>query len=127
MFELSPNEPRSAISTPSSTDAPAVAERRIVRITDSFEADIDRQLPEDRTPLGGPSRFDFLLYEVDFIREEFATRFDELPTIVGAPDNVRSLIGRGRLVQLYFVAGRLNDNNVIELQTIDIETWPPDV
>ncbi len=104
-----------------------MAERRTVRITDTFEADLDRQLPEERSQLGTPSRFDFLLYEVNLIVEEFATRFDELPTIVGAPDNVRSLIGRGRLVQFYFVAGRLNDDNIIELQTIDIETWPPDV
>ena len=102
-----------------------MAERRTVRITDTFETDIDRQLPEERTELGVPSRFDFLLYEVNLIVEEFATRFDNLPVVAGAPDNVRFLIGRGRLVQLYFVAGRLNDDNVIELQAIDIETWPP--
>ncbi len=104
-----------------------MTERRNVRTTDTFEADIDRQLPEERTQSGTPTRFDFLLYEVNLIVEEFATRFDELPTIVGAPDNVRSLIGQGRLVQLYFVAGRLNEDNVIELQTIDIETWLPDL
>ena len=103
-----------------------MTERRNVRTTDTFEADIDRQLPEERTPLGVPSRFDFLLYEVNHIIEEYATRFDDLPTIVGAPDNVRSLIGQGNLVKLYFVAGKLNDDNTVELQTIDIELWPPD-
>jgi hypothetical protein len=103
-----------------------MSQRRTVRTTQTFEADIDRQLPEERTAAGVPSRFDFLLYEVNHIIEEYATRFDELPTIVGAPSNVRSLIGRGHLVRLYFVAGKLNDDNTIELQTIDIELWPTD-
>lgn len=103
-----------------------MAERRVVRTTDMFEADIDRQLPEQRTAAGVPSRHDFLLNEVGHIIEEYATRFDELPKIVGAPDNVRSLIGRGSLVRLYFVAGRLTEEGIIELQAIDIELWEPE-
>ena len=103
-----------------------MADRRIVRTTDTFEAAIDRQLPEQRTTDGVPSRHDFLLNEVGHIIEEYATRFDELPKVVGAPDNVRSLIGRGTLVRFYFVAGRLTDDGIIELQTIDIELWEPE-
>ena len=97
----------------------------MVRITDTFEADIDRQLPAERTPTGIPSRFDFLLYELPAIIETYATRFDQLPIIVGAPPNVRSLIGRGLYTQIYFVAGKLNDDDTIELQTIEIELRPP--
>ena len=80
--------------------------RRIVKTTAAFENDLDRQLPEERTPAGNPSRLDFLLYELPLIIDVYATDFDHLPTIVGAPNNVRSLIGRGGLVQLYFVAGQ---------------------
>jgi hypothetical protein len=71
-----------------------------------------------------PSRLDFLLYELPDIMEIYATAFESLPRIVGAPANVRSLIGRGQLVELYFVAGKLNDDDTIELQLIDIELRP---
>ncbi|MGH1490140.1 MAG: hypothetical protein ACRBK7_12230 [Acidimicrobiales bacterium] len=100
--------------------------RRTVRTTDSFEADIDRQLPDERSAHGVPSRFDFLLYEVPHIIEAYASGFDELPTIAGAPGNVRALVGHGQLVRLYFIAGKLNEYDIIELQAIDIELWPPD-
>ena len=73
-----------------------VPELRVVKITDTFEADLDRQLPADRSSAGVPSRLDFLLYELPDIMEAFATDFDSMPHIVGAPPNVRSLIGRGR-------------------------------
>ena len=101
-----------------------MARRRVVKITNTFEADLDQQLPEEHTPTGTPSRLDFLLYEPPLIIDTYAETFDELPTIVGAPDNVRSLIGHGLYAHLYFIAGRLDDENVIELQTIDIELHP---
>ena len=100
--------------------------RWTVRITDHFERDLDRQLPAERAHDGTPSRFDFLLYEMPAIVEAFASSFDELPHQVGAPANVRSLIGRGIHVHLYFVAGRLNQDGVVELQTIEIIAHPPD-
>lgn len=101
-----------------------VQPRRIVRITDTFEADLDRQLPEERSGTGTPSRLDFLLYDMPLIVETFASGFDQLPRIAGAPPNVRSLIGQGTYVPLYFVAGRLNQDAVIELQAIDIDLKP---
>lgn len=92
-----------------------------MRITDTFEADLDRQLPAERSSTGVPSRLDFLLYELPDIVEVFATEFDSLPGISGAPSNVRRLVGRGQLMELYFVAGRLTDDSIVELQMIEIE------
>ena len=101
-----------------------MAARRIVKITTSFEADIDAQLPEERGADGQPSRLDFLLYELPTIMEVFATRYDQLPNVAGAPPNVKSFVGRGTLVAYYFVAGKLTEDATVELQLIDIEIGP---
>lgn len=94
--------------------------RRIVRITPGFQADLDRQLPPERTPAGAPSRLDFLLYELPDIMEAFAADFDVLPGIVGAPAGARCLAGHGQMVDLYYVAGRLADHEVVELELLEV-------
>lgn len=98
--------------------------RRVVRITETFEADVDRQLPAERWFSGVPSRSDFMMYELPHIIEVFATDFALLPRIRGAPPNVRRLVGRGNVVDLYFVAGHLTNDGVIELQLIEIDHRP---
>lgn len=99
--------------------------RRIVRITTAFQADLDRQLPAERTPAGVPSRTDFLLYELPDIMEAFAADFEVLPAIDGAPASARCLAGHGQTVDLYYVAGRLTGDDVVELELLELELRAP--
>ena len=59
---------------------------RFVTFTSSFFADLDRQLPVQRSSQL-PSRTDFLDYELSTIRERFSHGFDDLPVAIpGRPD-----------------------------------------
>lgn len=53
-------------------------ERRAVRATSRFFADLDRQIAADRGPNGEPSTNDFQVFDLFRIVETFATRFDHL-------------------------------------------------
>ncbi len=99
--------------------------RRIVRLSGSFQADLDRQLPAERTPSGVPSRTDFLLYELPDIMEAFAADFEVLPGVAGGPPSARCLAGLGQTVNLWFVAGRLVEADVVELELLELELPSP--
>ncbi len=76
--------------------------------------------PAERSSAGAPSPLDFLLCELPDIVEVFATESDSLPGIFRAPSYVRTLLGRGQLVKLSFVAGRLTDDGIVELRMIEL-------
>jgi hypothetical protein len=99
--------------------------RRTVRTTSDFEALLDTQLGDERGPDGEPSSADFFEYEMDAIREEFATGWEDLPElIVGRPD-YRVYIRPGRLVPMISVLGQLAPDGAIELTEVWVDLHPP--
>ena len=96
-------------------------ERRTVRTTQSFFEDLDRQLPAERGADGEPSAHDFQVFELLRIVEVFATRFDELPTLIPGRADYRILITTGVLVPRLAVVGQLVADNAIELIELDVD------
>lgn len=80
-------------------------ERRTVRVTDAFFAQLDEQLGADRGPHGRPSSTDFLVLELPAVVERFATDFEALPEIVEGFRAGRMLITSGLLVRDFAVYG----------------------
>jgi hypothetical protein len=97
------------------------ADRRVVRVTSEFFADLDAQLPTERGPQGQPSTTDFLVLDLPAVVDRFATEFASLPEAVTGLGRVRVLITAGRLVQAFAVYGLLTDTGDIELIGIDID------
>jgi hypothetical protein len=102
-----------------------VSERRVVRTTPDFFAQLDFQLGEERGPRGEPSSADFLGYEMLAIVEEFATRWDDLPPVIAGRGDYRILIKDGYLVRGYSVTGQLAPDGAVELIRIRVDlTFP---
>lgn len=95
--------------------------RRQVRATPQFFADLDRQLPAERGPNGGPSVNDFQSLDLLEIVEEFATCFDDLPALIPGRDDYRILLTTGRLVPAYTVTGQLAADGAVELISLEID------
>lgn len=102
-----------------------MSERRVVRTTPDFFAQLDFQLGEERGPRGEPSSADFLGYEMVAIVEEFATRWDDLPPVIAGRGDYRILIKDGYLVRGYSVTGQLAPDGAVELVRIRVDlTFP---
>ena len=101
-------------------------ERRTVRATPAFFADLDRQLPPTRGGRGLPSRGDFQAYDLLAIIERFATGLADLPQPISGRSDYRVLITAGRLVAAVAVTGQLAPEGAIELVELDLDTSDPD-
>ena len=101
-------------------------ERRTVRATPAFFADLDRQLPPARGGRGLPSRGDFQAYDLLAIVERFAIGFHDLPQPIGGREDYRVLITAGRLVAAVAVTGQLVADGAVELVELEIDTSGPD-
>lgn len=95
--------------------------RREVRATLDFFHDLDRQLPSERGPNGEPSASDFQTFELLEIVETFATRFDELPTLIPGRDDYRILILTAVVVRAYAVVGQAQLDGAVELVSLDLD------
>jgi hypothetical protein len=97
------------------------ADRRQVRVADSFFDMLDSQLGPDRGADGEPSATDFLVMEFPAVVERFATAFESLPEIVDGFGGGRMLIAPGMLVRAFVVYGLLITDGTIELIGLDID------
>ena len=101
-----------------------MSERRTVRITASFEADLHRQLRDERGPHGEPSVADFEAVELPEIIEEFAVGFNEVPPLIRGRSDYRLLIKTGVLFRAISVTAQLVSDGSVELLRLGIDTGP---
>jgi hypothetical protein len=95
--------------------------RRVVRATQSFFQDLDRQLKPERGAKGQPSANDFLVIDLLRVVDTFSVGFDALPQpIKGRPD-YRVLTSAGMLVAQFAVTGQLASDGAIELVQLDLD------
>ena len=99
-----------------------MAERRIVRVAQSFFEQLDSQLRPERGDAGEPSATDFLIIDLPPVIEGFATHFDELTADLSGVSAVRVLIASGVVVDAFAVYGVLMNDGTISLVGITIET-----
>ena len=90
-------------------------DRRTVRTTQQFFADLDRQLPSERGPNGEPSAHDFQVYELLRVVEEFAVGFDAMTELIPGRPGYRILISAGLLCPRFAVIGQLAPDGAVEL------------
>ena len=95
--------------------------RRIVRATESFFKDLDRQLQSERGPNGEPSTNDFQVFELLRIVDRFATNFEDLPELIPGRSDYRVLLSTGMLVHAFAVVGQLAPDGAVELVQLDID------
>lgn len=98
-----------------------MTERRIVRVDTQFFTELDAQLGEHRGPNGEPSSSDFLLVDLPTIAEEFAERFDALPSMYAARSDYRYLVSTCRLITAALVVGQLTNDGTVALVSIEID------
>jgi hypothetical protein len=98
-----------------------VTERRTVRVTDAFFAQLDTYFGADRGPNGEPSATDFIVLELPAIVERFATDFDRLAEIVDGVPAGRMLITSGVLVRAIAVFGLATSNTTVDLIGLTVE------
>jgi len=96
--------------------------RRVVRATQRFFEDLDRQLPAERGPNGEPSTNDFQVFELIRIVDRFAVEFDSLPRLIPERNDYRVLVTSGTLVAGFSVIGQLATDGAVELVQLDIDT-----
>ena len=101
-----------------------MTERRLVRVTDGFFEDLDRQLGAERGPNGEPSAGDFQTIELLRVVDRFAERFDDLPELIPGRSDYRVLLTSGVLARSLNVVGQLAPDEAVELISIDVDlTW----
>lgn len=96
-------------------------DRRTVRATTDFFADLDRQLRPERGPRGEPSTNDFQTFELLQIVELFASSFDDLPELIPGRADYRVLIAAGVLVPRFAVVGQLAPDGGVDLVQLDLD------
>ena len=99
-------------------------ERRIVRVAREAFEELEEVLGTERGPLGEPSLTDFLTIELLAIVDLFATRFDDLPTLIEGRSDYRILIATGTLVHAISVVAQLAADGSVEILSIDIDLAP---
>lgn len=100
--------------------------RRVRPLPEFFHA-LDQQLSGERGPHGGPSRHDFLSFELAEAMEDFAQLWDSLPRSIPGRDDYRILIKRGYLVASLSIEAQLGPDGVIELVDVALQmSWPDD-
>lgn len=98
-----------------------MSDRRPVRVDPRFLEQLDAQLGDERGPNGEPSRIDFLRFELPAIEDEFALRFEELPTVIPGRGDYRQVITAGRLVAVVAIVGQLTPDGSILLLGIELD------
>lgn len=97
------------------------AQRRRVRVAESFFAQLDELLPADRGPNGEASVSDFLVIDLPAIADQVATGLDDLPEIIEGLPSARMLINTGRLVSRFVVYGLEAPDGSVDLIGIDLD------
>ena len=95
-------------------------DRRSVRATADFFADLDRQLPPERTD-DRPSRSDFQTYELLRIVDQFALGFDSMTPAIPGRTDYRLLMISGLVVPRISVVGQLAPDGAVELVQLDLD------
>ncbi len=95
---------------------------RVVRFTKEFFEDLDSQLPEERPGDGGPSATDFLLFDLPPVRDLLASEFEKHTTLVPPGGAVFVCVVAGTLVAYFSLYAILNDDDVVEVLGIAIDT-----
>jgi hypothetical protein len=98
-----------------------VPDRRVVRVTGAFFAQLDGQLGAVRGESGEPSATDFLVIDLPVIVDRFSTHFEDLPVAVEGVLSTRLLILTGRLARAIAVQGLLAPDGGIDLIGIEID------
>ena len=95
--------------------------RRIVRVSRDVFDELDEILGQARGPAGRPSANDFLTVDLIAIVDRFATRFEDLPTLIQGRVDYRILVSAGSLVYAFAVVGQLLGDGSIEIMSIDLD------
>lgn len=95
-------------------------DRRSVRATTDFFADLDRQLPPERTD-HLPSRSDFQAHELLRIVDQFALGFDSMPPAIPGRADYRLLMISGLVVPRISVVGQRAPDGAVELVQLDLD------
>ena len=98
-----------------------MTQRREVRVSDSFFAELEDQLGVERGPNAEPSVTDFMVLDLPVIVERFAAEFDDLPEAIAGVPSIRMLIGSAALVPAYVVHGVETPDGVINLVGVEID------
>jgi hypothetical protein len=93
-----------------------------VRLTEDFFADLDTQLPAERTHL--PSRRDVEVRDLMTIAELVSTGWDDLPRFVAGRDDYRELFTTSDLGLVYRVECQVAPDGAVELVGLDIDVAP---
>ena len=95
---------------------------RVVRFTELFFADLDSQLPDERTAAGVPSRTDFLLHDLPRLRDRLAQDFEAntLPAIGNEP--IRVMIERGLLVSEVALYAYLGSDDAVHVIAVELNS-----
>jgi hypothetical protein len=96
-------------------------DRRIVRVARDVFEELEEVLGTERGPLGEPSLTDFLTIELLAIVDMFATRFDDLASLIEGRSDYRVLIVTGTLVHAIAVVGQLGADGAVEIVSIDVD------
>ncbi len=95
--------------------------RRVVRFTESFFANLDEQLPAERTGEGWPSVTDFLAFDVPTVRDRLAEAVEGCTTTIPPGHQVRAYMGTGVLVSYFIAYVLVRSDEVVEVVDIEIE------
>ena len=95
----------------------------MVRLTDSFFADLDDQLPAERTHL--PSRRDVEVRDLMVLADLVAEGWDDLMPFVRGRADYRELYRASDLGLMYRVECQLAPDGAIELVGLEIDVAPP--
>ncbi len=96
----------------------------MVRVAREVFEDLEEVLGTERGPLGEPSLTDFLTVELLAIVDTFATRFDDLPSLIEGRSDYRILIATGTLVHAIAVVAQLGADGTVEIVSIDVDLAP---
>ncbi len=96
--------------------------RRVVRFTELFFANLDEQLPAERSVNGRPSVTDFIVFDIPTLRDRLAEDLEGCTTTIPPGHNVRAYIGHGSLVSYFIAYVILRADDVVEVVDIDVET-----
>ena len=95
---------------------------RLVRFLPQFFHELDNQLRDQRGYDGTPSAADFLLYDLPSMRDRLASGFEYNTLAVVGAEPFRVLISSGTLVRAVALYAHLDDDDMVAVTAIDIQT-----
>jgi hypothetical protein len=96
---------------------------RVVRFTELFFADLDSQLPDERTTSGLPSRTDFLLHDLPRLRDRLAQDFEANTLTAVGNEPIRVMIERGLLVPEVALYAYLGTDDAVHVIAVELNTF----